>query len=86
MGKLTYHQERMAKLELEAEALANHYRFQAREGLDLFTPEDRHDAYKALGIRVIAHADGVAELTGSTIVGAGSDLDARQASAGRRRL
>lgn len=38
---------------------------QAREGLDLYTPQDRHDAYRALGIKVIAHADGSTELTGS---------------------
>ena len=30
------------------------YRQQAREGLDLYTPQDRHDAYKTLGIKVIA--------------------------------
>jgi site-specific DNA recombinase len=86
LEKLTHHQERVAKLECEAGALVEHFRFQAREGLDLFTPEDRRDAYKALGLKVIAHADGVAELTGSAIVeSSGSDSDTRQASAGLRR-
>ena len=79
LEKLTHHQERVAKLECEAEALIEHCRLQALEGLDLFTPEDRHDAYKALGTKVIAHADGAAELTGSAIVGASSsDFDPRR--------
>ena len=72
LEKLTHHQERVAKLVREAEALLEHCRLQAREGLDLFTPEDRHGAYKALRIKVIAHGDGVAELTGSAVVGASS--------------
>jgi hypothetical protein len=81
LEKLTHHQERVAKLVREAEALMEHCRLQAREGLDLFTPEDRHDAYKALGIKVIAYADGVAELTGSAVVGASSsDFDTRRSS------
>jgi site-specific DNA recombinase len=77
LGKLTHHQERVAKLEREAEALMKQYHSQAREGLDLFTPEDRHDVYKALGIKILARADGVAELTGSVLVAVGSDNDAR---------
>ncbi len=49
------------------------YRFEAREGLDLFTPQDRHDAYKTLGINVIAHPDGSTELTGSVLMDFHSD-------------
>ena len=53
-----------------------HHHFQAREGLNLFTPEDRHNAYKALGIEVIVHADGMVELTGRAVVdAANSDLE-----------
>jgi hypothetical protein len=37
--------------------------YQACEGLDLYTPQDRHDACKRLGVRVIAHPDGPTELT-----------------------
>lgn len=44
------------------------YRFEAREGLDLYMSEDRHEAYKTLGIKVIAHPDGSTELTGSASV------------------
>jgi hypothetical protein len=81
LEKLTHHQERVAKLEREAEALMEHCRLHAREGLDLFTPEDRHDAYKALGIKVIAYAEGAAELTGSAVVDASSsESDTRRSS------
>jgi hypothetical protein len=65
LEKLTHHQERIAELERDAETLMELYCQQAREGLDLYTPQDRHDAYRALGIKVIAHADGSTELTGS---------------------
>lgn len=58
LDKLMRQQERMAQLERDTEALMERYRFEAREGLDLFTPEDRHDAYRTLGLKVIAHPDG----------------------------
>jgi site-specific DNA recombinase len=67
LDKLAHHQERIAELERDAEALMERYRFEAREGLDLFTPEDRHDAYEALRIKVIARSDGMAELAGSAL-------------------
>src|SRR5215218_1977110 len=73
LEKLTRHEERIAQLERDAEALMELYSYQAREGLDLYTPQDRHDAYKALGIKVIAHPDGSTELTGSVLVDAHSD-------------
>ncbi len=43
------------------------YRFEAREGLDLYTPEDRHDAYRTLGSKVIALPDGTIEVTGDAL-------------------
>jgi len=42
-------------------------------GLDLCTPQDRHDAYKDLGIRIIAHPDGSIELTGTLLADPRSD-------------
>ena len=50
--------ERLANLELEAEALLAHYAGMAREGLEAYAPEDRHDAYQALRLRVVVHPDG----------------------------
>ena len=67
LEKLTHHQERIAEFEREAEALKALYRHQATEGLDLYTPQDKHDAYKSLGINVIAYPDGTTELTGTVL-------------------
>ncbi len=39
----------------------------------LYTPQDRHDTYKALGIKSIARADGSTELTGSLFADIHSD-------------
>jgi hypothetical protein len=73
LRKRLQQQERIAQLERDTEALMERYRFEAREGLDLYTPQDRHEAYKALGIKVIAHPDGTTELTGSALVETHSD-------------
>jgi hypothetical protein len=59
--------ERFASLKLETEALIEDYSSKARAGLDLYTPQDRFDAYKALGLQVIAHPDGTTELTGGPL-------------------
>ncbi len=63
--------ERLANLELEAEALLEHYAGMAREGLEAYTPEDRHDAYKALRLRIVAHPDGHMEARGVFTPGPG---------------
>ncbi len=73
LDKITHHQERIEQLERDAEALMERYCFEAREGLDLYTPQDKHDAYKALGINVIAYPDGTAELTSSVLLETRSD-------------
>ena len=49
------------------EALLERYTFEAREGLDLYTPEARHDAYRALSIEVISYPVGTVELSGSAL-------------------
>ena len=73
LEKLTRHEERLAALERDAEALIALYQHEAREGLDLFTLQDRHETYKTLGIRVIAFPDGSTELTGSVLADVHSD-------------
>jgi hypothetical protein len=73
LEKLTHYQERIAELERESEALMELYSYQARERLDLYTLQDRHDAYRALGIKVIARPDGSTELTGSVLANVHSD-------------
>ena len=67
LGKLVRHEEYLAELEWDAKALMERYSFEAREGLDLYTPEDRHDAYRALGIKVISYPDGTLELTSGAL-------------------
>jgi site-specific DNA recombinase len=59
--------ERLASLKLETEALIEAYSSKACAGLDLYTPQDRFDAYKALALRVIAHPDGTQELIGGPL-------------------
>jgi hypothetical protein len=60
-----------SELESEAEALMERYRFEARKGLDLYTPQDRFDTYKALGLKVIAYPDGTTELIGGLLCSKG---------------
>ncbi len=72
VGEIERQEERLAELERGLEELAALYREQAREGLDLYTPQDRHDAYRSLGIHVISYPDGSVELTGS-VLGVNSD-------------
>ena len=55
------HAEQLASLKLETEALIEVYSHRAREGLDLYTPQDRHDAYRALGLKATAYPDGTVE-------------------------
>jgi site-specific DNA recombinase len=59
--------ERLASLSLETEALVEAYSSKALTGLNLYTPQDKFDAYKALGLKVIAHANGTTELTGGSL-------------------
>ena len=73
LGKLARHREAIAELERNAEALVERYSFEVREGLDLYTTEDRHDAYRALGLKVIAQPDGTFELIGNSLTTVGSD-------------
>ena len=56
--------EDLANLEIEADALIEQYASITPEGLDLYTPEDRHQAYKELRLKVIVHADGSMEADG----------------------
>jgi hypothetical protein len=67
LGRLVRREEHLAELKRDAQALMERYSLEARKGLDLYTTEDRHDAYRALGINVIAYPDGTLELTGDAI-------------------
>jgi site-specific DNA recombinase len=54
--------ERLTSFKLKTEALIEAYSRKARLGLDLYTQQERFDAYKALGVKVIAYPDGTREL------------------------
>ncbi len=69
--------ERIASLKLATEALIDDYAAKALKGLDLYTPQDRHDAYKALGFKLAANPDGTVELTSGVLR---SDLEIRRLS------
>jgi hypothetical protein len=43
--------ERLSSLKLKTEALIEAYSHKAHIGLGLYTPQDKFDAYKALGVR-----------------------------------
>jgi site-specific DNA recombinase len=55
--------ERFASLKLEAEALIEAYAEKASRGLDLYSSEDKHAAYRALGVTCLAYQDRPPELT-----------------------
>jgi hypothetical protein len=57
-------QEALADLELEAEVLVERYTAMVPEGLEHFTPEDRHEAYRALRLKVTVGVDGSVEAAG----------------------
>ena len=50
--------EKVAELEADRDALLDHLESVAPEELDVLTPEERHELYKVLGLRVIAREDG----------------------------
>ena len=50
--------EKVAELEADRDTLLDHLESVAPEKLDALTPEERHEVYKVLGLRVIAREDG----------------------------
>jgi hypothetical protein len=56
---------RLAELEHDKATLLEAYTHKASRGLDYFTPEDRHQAYKKLNLPVLVHPGGDLEVTGT---------------------
>ena len=56
--------ERIEELEWDKEALLESYAKMAPVALDSLLPEERHEVYKMLRLRVIAHLDGTLEISG----------------------
>ncbi len=61
---LKHHQESIERLERDKNLLVDHYAAMAPEALGHLTPEERHQVYKMLRLKVIAHLSGDVELAG----------------------
>ena len=59
---LRHHEEELARLEHDRDAILEHYAGASSEALDSLTPEQRHNLYKSLRIEVFVHADGGTEI------------------------
>jgi hypothetical protein len=54
-------------MERDKDLLLDPYAAMAPEALSFLTPEERHQAYKMLRLKVIAHLDGAVELAGDLV-------------------
>jgi site-specific DNA recombinase len=59
--------ETMEQLERDKDLLLDHYAAMAPEALSSLTPEERHQVYKMLRLKVIAHLSGDVELAGDLV-------------------
>jgi site-specific DNA recombinase len=62
LEKLRHHEEEIAGLERDRDAVLESYAGASDEALDSLTPEQRHNLYRSLPIEVLAHADGTTEI------------------------
>jgi chromosome segregation ATPase len=76
--------ESIERLEHDKDLLLDHYAGMALEALDSLTPEESHQVYKMLRLKVIAHLSGDVELVGDLVsipdgakVGEGDVVEAR---------
>lgn len=59
--------ESIERLEQDKDLLLDHYAGMAPEALSSLTPEERHQVYKTLRLKVIARLDGCVELVGDLV-------------------
>jgi hypothetical protein len=59
--------ESIEQLERDKDLLLDHYAAMAPEALNSLTPEERHQVYKMLRLKVIAHLSGDVELAGDLV-------------------
>jgi len=59
---LRHHEEEIAQLEKDRDAILEYYAGASGEALDSLSPEQRHNLYKSFRIEVFAHADGRTEI------------------------
>jgi hypothetical protein len=59
---LWHHEEEIASLERDRDALLEHYAAAAPDALDSLPPEERHNLYKLFRLEVFTHPDGTTEI------------------------
>jgi DNA repair exonuclease SbcCD ATPase subunit len=62
LERLRQHEEGLAQLERDRDAVLESYAGASDDALDSLTPEQRHNLYRSLRIEVRAHADGGTEI------------------------
>jgi site-specific DNA recombinase len=62
LERLRQHEEGLAQLERDRDAVLESYAGASDDALDSLTPEQRHNLYRSLRIEVRAHADGSTEI------------------------
>lgn len=62
---LKHRQQQLAELERDKEAVLRNYARMAPEVLEALTPEERHQFYKMLRLRVTAYSDGSLKVSGA---------------------
>ena len=65
LDTLASRQERFEALERDKEAILESYARMAPEALDGLTPEERHQFYRVLRLRVIVEPDGATQISGA---------------------
>jgi recombinase-like zinc beta ribbon protein len=67
LERLRHHEDEIAELERDRDALLAHYEVMAPEALDALTPEERRNLYTLLRLEVRLSLDGSLELRGAAI-------------------
>jgi hypothetical protein len=65
LGALRSHREKLEALEQDKEAVLETYAQMALEALDSLTPEERHQFYRMLKLRVVVQPGGRAQVSGA---------------------
>jgi flagellar motility protein MotE (MotC chaperone) len=65
LESLSQRREKIVELERDKDVLLDSYAGMVPEALDTLTPEERHQIYKMLRLRVVARADAKIEATGA---------------------
>jgi hypothetical protein len=79
LASLRDHRENIVRLEQDKDLLLDHYARMAPEALSSLTPEERHQVYKMLRLKVIAHLGGDMELASDLVCILGGGMEKKAA-------